>query len=211
MFDVLTYISILSGLIPFIYSIIRIKALNTELRALFLYLSLTLIAELFSYYLSKNHVKNYIVQNLYTLVECTIIVFIYYLKFESKKVRVSIISFYLSFLTLSIIYFYIKNGLNESDSVLSTCESCLLVSLAIFYFYNEIKELNIPRLYEYYFFWINSAFLIYFLGAFAFFLFNDYIEKLPLAIYYWVYSIQLLINICYNILLSVGIWKIKLK
>lgn len=158
----------MSGLIPFIYSLIRIKALNTELRALFLYLSLTLIAEILSYYLSKNHLKNYIVQNLYTLVECTIIVFIYYLKFESKKIRISIISFYLSFLTLSIIYFYFKNGLNESDSILSTCESCLLVSLAVFYFYNEIKELNIPRLHEYYFFLdqFSSSYLL--LGCLCF-------------------------------------------
>lgn len=211
MFDILTYISIVSGLVPFICSILRFKALNSELRALFIYLSFTLIAETASYFLSKNHIPNYFVQNIYTFIECSTIAFIYHQNLNNRNARLFIKLLYLVFFLLSLYRFFINDGLNQADSALSTYESCLVIFLALFYFYNEMKELNVPRLTEHYFFWINSAFLLYFLGAFAFFLFNDYIERLPLSIYYLVYGIQLIVNICYNVLLSLGIWKIIQK
>lgn len=60
-----------------------------------------------------------------------------------------------------------------------------------------------------YFAWINSAILIYFSMALFSFLFNKFSGQLEMNLYVWVYTPHLVTNVAYNILLAIGIWKIK--
>jgi hypothetical protein len=206
---IIYYVSALSVIVPLICCILRLKTLNAELRTLFLYIIVCALTEAISFILAKNNIHTYITHNLFTVLECTLITYIYLLKFEIKKARYIITIFYFVFLALSIIIFVLRSGYNRSDNIISTFESCFFITLSFTFFYKEIYELNIPRLSEYYFFWLNSAFLIYFSMAFFLFLFSGYLEKYDLSIYYPLYSLYLLTNVAYNILLSLGVWKIK--
>lgn len=97
------------------------------------------------------------------------------------------------------------------DSVLSTYEAAFLIALSGGYIIKVMREINISRLKEVHFTWINVGILIYFSMAILLFLFYSYIEKRGIKTYNNLYSLHWLTNIGYNVLLATGIWKTKAK
>lgn len=187
----------------------RFSTLNRELRVLFLYILISVLTEITSVILRTNKTSNTAIQNLYTVIECSLITYIYILTFDTKKVRFVIKVIYAIFVALAIVVFGLAGNVNEADNLVSTYESCFFIVLSWAYFYKVIKEKNIARLNQFYFAWINSAILIYFSMAFFSFLFNKFSGQLEMSLYQFVYAPHLVTNISYNILLGIGIWKIK--
>lgn len=187
----------------------RFSTLNRELRVLFLYILISVLVEFTSVVLRTNRISNIVIQNLYTLIECTLITYIYILRFDTKKVRLIIKSIYLIFALLALVVFVMAGNINKADNLVSTYESCFFIVLSWAYFYKVIQEKNIAKLNQFYFAWINSAILIYFSMAFFSFLFNKFSGQLEMSLYQLVYAPHLITNISYNILLGIGIWKIK--
>lgn len=210
-FDLLSYLSSLSSLIPLIASIVKNKTLNSSLRVLFLYLLVSFITELISTIFAKNGngIRNYIIQNIFTMLECGLIAGIYYQHFTSKQSKIMVTIALIFILTVALIRFGLLEEINKRDAVINTLESCFFIILAYLYFNKLMFELNITSLGDYYFFWLNSAFLIYFSGAFFLFLFNDFLITCDLQRFYLLYSLHLIINIAYNTLLAIGVCKIK--
>jgi hypothetical protein len=211
LYNAVTYVSIISVLVPLGSCIIRFKALNRELRALFFYIIISVMTDVISVILSKNYIQNIGVQNVFTILECTCISYIYLLRFETVKSKNIIKIFYISFLAMALFIFFFREGYQKSNSLISTLEACFIITLSTAYFYKLMKELAIYKLNDYYFFWINSAFLIYFSMSFFMFLFDSYLERFDLAIFYFIYSFQLITNIAFNIILATGVWKIRYK
>jgi len=152
---------------------------------------------------------NYFVRHIFTVLECSVISIIYFLHFRAKEVRNFIKGFYLTFFALCLIILLFNKGYNEPDNILSSYEACLFIILSLYFLYKEIKERSVPRLNEYYFFWLNSAILVYFGISFFVFLFSVLLEKSDLKIYNFFKAFSLMVNITYNILLTVSIWKIR--
>ena len=211
MFNVLVYISICSVAIPLSCCVIRFSALNKALRVLFLYILISVIAEVVSLILQQNRITNYVVQNLFTISECTLITYIFLNKFDSNKSKRLIKIFYSIFVLFAVIIFGFMDEINGPDNLVSTYESCFFIVLAWAYFYKVMTDKNISKLNQFYFSWINTAILIYFSMAFISFLFNKFIGQLEMSLYALAYTPHLITNIAYNILLATGIWKIKLK
>lgn len=143
--------------------------------------------------------------------ECTLITYIFLNKFESNKSKVLIKIFYFIFILIAFTIFGFMNGINGPDNLVGTYESCFFIVLAWAYFYKLMTEKTISKLNRFYFAWINTAILIYFSMAFISFLFNKFIGQLEMALYALVYAPHLITNIAYNILLGIGVWKIKPK
>lgn len=209
-FNGLTYVSIFSVIIPLICCGLKFKTLDPVLRVLFFYLIISLLSEGISYFISiNNNIPNYAVQHVYTVLECACIAWIYRLRFDSVRTKNMISVLFLLFLAIAIFRLIVAGHLNKQDSLLSTFESLFVIGLACGYFYKLMRELTISNLNEYYFFWINSGFLIYFCMLFFLFLFDSYLEKCDLSIYYFLYSLHLITNITYHVLQSIGIWKVR--
>lgn len=208
-FDFVTGISICSVTVPLICCIIRFSTLNRELRVLFIYILISVLVEFTSVVLRTNGISNIVIQNLYTVIECTLITYIYILRFDTKNVRLIIKSIYVIFALLALVIFGMVGNINKFDNLVSTYESCFFIVLSWAYFYKVIQEKNIAKLNQFYFAWINSAMLIYFSMAFFSFLFNKFSGQLEMSLYQLVYAPHLITNISYNILLGIGIWKIK--
>ncbi len=211
-YNLIFWVSITSVLIPLACCIIKLKTLNRTLRVLFIYIVISASTEIVSRQLSTINLNGYYaVQNIFTLLECALLTFIYYLEFRAGFSRTIIL---LAFLIYGIIacteLFFIKS-IFQPNNVISSVESCLLIGLSVSFFYKVHTELAIPKLREYYFFWLNTAVLIYFSTSIILFLFDGYLEKCPIKIFYLLYSLHLLTNITYNILLSTGIWSSKQK
>lgn len=206
-----TYFSLLSVVFPLALGLIKYKAFDVQLKALFFYLTIATIAEGINYFLLSRHHNNLVVNNVFTVIEFSLLTFIYYKIFEKKSIKKFILCFYI-LLSLLSVYSYVFNlKYNKPDYVISTLESVFFISLAYLFYYNLLVEPNIHNIYNYYFFWINSAFLFYFSAAFFLFLFNGFLVKMDLPHYYFLYSFHLVFNITANLMLTTGLWKVKSK
>lgn len=209
LFNIIRYGSALSVLVPFIFCVVRIKTLNRELRVLFLYIILSVVIEGFGFFAIMKSLPTYTIENSFTLLECFLISLMFYVNLDRKTYRQMILIFFILFSTLAIYLLLVKNGYDKVDNILNTFEAGFFIILTYSYFYSLLKELNISKLTQYYFIWINSAFLIYFNACFLMFLFKEQLEKLEINQFYLVYSLFLIVNLTRNIMLSIGIWKTK--
>lgn len=208
-YNSISYVSAASVLIPFFVCILNFKTLNASLRVLFLYVLISIGFEAIGLILSKNKIHNYLFQHLFTILECTLIVRIYLFQFETKLHKTLIYSIFSGFLLLSLILLFFKGGFNQGDNVISTFESCFIIVLSCAYLLKTLKEITLSKSNNFYFFWLNAGFLLYFSTAFFLFLFDAYLEKLDLPTFYLIYSLHLISNIVYNSLLAIGVWKMK--
>lgn len=211
LFDIINHSSSISVILPLACGILKFKTLNTELRVLFLYIILSALAEGLGFIFIKNNIQTYLVNNIFTVVECTLLTYIYLKRFELKSTRIIIRFFNAIFYILAFYVLALKGRYDLQDSVLSTYEAGFLIALASGYIIKVMREINISRLKEAHFTWINVGILIYFSMAILLFLFYSYIEKRGLKTYNNLYSLHWITNIGYNILLATGIWKIKAK
>jgi len=167
------------------------------------------LADLLGFLFMQNKVQTHIIYNSFTVIECSFLVMIYYLNFEEKRMRNFLKIFYVIFILLAIHILIIKGKFSWQENFLSSYEAIFLMFLSIAYFHKLLLELNIPKLNEYYFFWINTGILIYFSTGFILFLFKGYIEQRGIKTYNLLYSLHWLSYMVYNIILSLGIWKMK--
>lgn len=204
---VMMYASIASGFIPLVCSIARYRHLKSFLWVLFGYSVLSLITETVATILAHFHHPTYLVHHCFTVLECSTFVYLYLNKFDAPTSKKIILLLYLLFLLIAFIVLIVQSGFNRSDIVVSSLSAVFLVCLAAAYFYNAANDETHKRMTDDYFFWISTAVMLYFCMAFLFFLFTDYIEKRGIRTVY--YSLQWVVNIMYNVLLGVGIWKVK--
>lgn len=187
----------------------KYKTFDSVLKVLFLYLIICAFTEATSYLLAINKTHNYFVRHTFTFLEFTFITIIYYIHFTEKKIRNFIGISYFIFLILCLVILGLKRGYNQPDNLLSSYEAAIFIYLSLYFLYKEINEQVVPRLNEYYFFWLNSAILVYFGISLFLFLFGVLIEKSDLVVYNFFKAFSLMINITYNILLAISLWKIK--
>lgn len=206
-YNLLRNISIASVLIPIICCLLKFKALNLILRALFIFLIISFVFELAGLVIGSNQSETYLLQHIYTIIECSFIIFIYYQIFENRKTKLFIVLFYSLFLVLAFWWFVLREGYKREDSIVNTYEAIFVLVLGWSYLFKLMNELKVYDLKEHYFFWLNFAFVMYFSMAFIFFLFYAYLEQLPIPLFTFLWGLHLLINITSNILISRGIWK----
>jgi hypothetical protein len=125
--------------------------------------------------------------------------------------RLSIAICFGMFLLLSVIIFTVREGYVLYGYILNTFEATIFIAVSVLYFLKLVREVNVPALKDFYFAWINSAVLIYFSMAFFLFLFDLYIVNHSLQTFNNLYSLHWLVNIAYNILLALGVWKYNRK
>lgn len=97
LFDVLNHSSSISVILPLVCGILKFKTLNTELRVLFLYIILSALAEGLGFVFIKNNIQTYLVYNAFTVLECLLLTFIYFNRFELKNTRTIIVFLILFF------------------------------------------------------------------------------------------------------------------
>lgn len=203
-YHILIYLSTTSVLVPFYYSIRRYKAFNQPLKALFLYLVISLLTEVVSNAFSYYNVRTNLPFQLFTVFEYFSIIYIYY-----KELKLVKNYFILSLSVFFTIVAFIKFSPIQSNDIVASTEALIIVGLAVYYFYKVSGDVSIQHVTENYFFWINTGFLFYFGIAFFIFLFDNYIRHSDELTGIYLLTIHLFANIIYNILLTIGIWKAK--
>ena len=196
----LSYISAFSILIPIVFAVIRFRTFNLTLKVLFFFLCVSALTETIGYYLYSNRINNVSVFFIYTVVEGLFI-------FESKTLKRILRILFVLYILLAL-FIHLQH---ISYEMLSGVESVIILTLCVYYFYTVIAELSIPVLTDYYFFWVNSALLFYFGTNLFLSFFENYIRNLGDQPQASLWSIHLISGIIFNLLLALGIWKVRTK
>lgn len=205
----LSYASFISVFIPLILCLINYKAFNKQLKALFIYILACLVTEIFGLISLKYTDISYPVSYLFSIVETSLISYLFYQEWDNKFLKKNTIYFFSFFLLMSVGTLIITKSIASAESIALPIEFTLIIILSIVHFHKVFTDLTIPKLTNYHFFWFSSAFLLYFGTNFFLTIFYTHIKTRNIEVMYLVGCIPLIMSITYNILLGIGIWKIK--
>lgn len=203
------HISAASVLIPFLLLIFKYKAFNKTLKALFIYVCSSIISELLGLLSLEFPQLGIPISYSFALLEFSIIAYLFFYEFEKTSIKKYIQYLIIIFFTISFGIWCISQKLELAEEVTSPLEFALIIILSITYFYKIFIELSIPHLTNHPFFWFNSAFLLYFGTNFLIFLFHNYVQVSSKNVISLMGCLHLLMCIIYNIMLSIGICKVK--
>ena len=84
-------------------------------------------------------------------------------------------------------YSLLSIGINNAYyDFCSNFENISMFLLALVYFYEQVISINTPFIYKEPYFWIVSAYFIYFAGVFFLFLYIPYLTNVEVGHYYWL-------------------------
>jgi hypothetical protein len=208
--NLVVYSSVTSTLVPlFSYCVNRKKTFNVQLRVLFFYLLTSFVTDLAClFHLYKDN-NNHIL-NAFTLIEFLSIILIYYFQWDTPKLLSLFVTLGVAFGSYFFVSLFWSIQLDNFYVHINTFEAITVIFLSIFYFFTLVQNLNIPKLTQFYFFWFNAAFLIYFSVVLSVFLFMNYIldpnASQPVKNLWLLHNI---FHVVYNCILAVGILKWK--
>lgn len=208
-FLILLIASVSSALIPIWYSFVNYKAFNKPLKALFIYLIFSIVSEVALIGLNTFQYPVFQLQFSYAVFEFFLIAYLYWLEFQKKSYRILIGCLCSIYVIGMFIAFFQHKNIDVIQDIIDIIEAIAILLLSITFFFKTIIDLEIPKLTNYPFFWLNSAFLLYFGANFFIILFNNTMKEFDQTLVYFLMSIHHIINITYNVLIAIAICKIK--
>jgi hypothetical protein len=174
------------------------------LMVLLLYSAYSFLTDLSIILLAKNNLltSNYYstILSLFTIVEFVSFSLLFLLIFKKSIIKKIIISAIVVFIPICLFnYFLQKNRNTNIDTIPITFQAIFFMSLAIYYFLDQIKNPTIYFIYYESEFWIITSILIYLSGTFFIYLFSSNLTQNDLDRYWFI---NYLFNILKNILIA---------
>jgi len=203
----LAYLSEFCSLLPLTAAIIYYRTLNRTLRVLFIYFILSFISEAIGLYTAHNKLDNSFYFTLYSYAE-SVLVLLAFQTFSQNRIIKRFIPICIGILLFCCPLFF---WLSLSHEYPLTLFSIVILSLCVNYYFNVISELNIPRISAHPYFWLVTALLLYFGTSIFLTLYENYVRNLGQHMHSVVWAYHNVLNIAYNILLSISVWKARTK
>lgn len=137
--------------------------------------------------------------NIFTDVEFTLFATFFYLTLQKKLVKKIILVISPIFLFFSIFYNFL--AATTFDSIPVTIEAILIICLCIYYFYEELNQMNDEFIYAKPEFWAVAGIMLYLAGTFFLFVQAGQLSR-NTQITFWV--INLGCNVLKNIMFAVA-------
>jgi hypothetical protein len=204
-------LSILSPLVPIIIFTTKPRALNFQLRVLFILSLCSLTFDLLSYLIYYFGYSSILIFNLYTIIKLILSSLMIIKSSESYsnypfKFNLSLL-FLISLTCLIANYF--QNGIYHSNLLTNVLTGLFIIYLSIVWFYFLLLEMKEKSLNEYYLFWIISGFLISNSLSFFVNISEEYIRTNQDNSAYLLWIINLVSNIIFNIFITIGLIKFR--
>lgn len=179
------------------------------MKALFIYLIICFITDTTALFMVFVKIKTDFLENIFIVLEAAILSYIYYHMSNTQKIKKIIITIFIIFIILVFIFFVLKDGYYRRDYIVNTFECCIMILFSCYFFYKLLRERRIEKLENYYFYWINAGFLLYFYTTFFLSLFDNFILHCDITIGQILWGFHIIAYITNNIFNAIGIWKIK--
>jgi hypothetical protein len=141
----------------------------------------------------------------YTLAEGFFLLPLYYFKAENKAFKFSVSFGFACFVTVTVF----KLLLNWSNEILNTVIALQVLCFSAVVLYRMQRSPDKKNQLRSSFFWINLGFFVYYGGSLFFLMFENSVRYAPDFLRNSITALHMIINISYNVLLSIGLCKIS--
>jgi hypothetical protein len=160
-------------LVPVLLYLIFHKKINDKaVRVIFYLLVIGFLFDSYQIYSSSQGSTTYLSSNLFTLIETLFLYFFFKIIIDSRLGNKIIYVLAVAFSAVWI-YLFIKAGTTSYIETLSAIETLTLISLSIYYFWEQLRKPDTVFLYTVPRFWLVTAYLTYTTGTFFLFLYLD--------------------------------------
>ena len=209
--SILLYLSCFAWLPPLIViAAVKRKCQVNYFVELKLLIIIAAICDISSLVLAGEGMNNMPIVHLFTFAEFVLIALIYRKNFKKKSKD------YLgAFLLIVAVYLLVNpiypSNLFEFNSWARMIESLVLIILSMLWFIKIFQEMKIVKLSEHPMFYINSVVLLYIEGNFFIFTYYNLVVNQNQELMSNIWNIHSVLNIVFNILLAIAIWKMRVK
>ena len=135
----------------------------------------------------------------YTLLEYSTFISFFYINIKSKLAKLVIIFISVLFTVfLFLLDFLIR--FKKLDSISIGAETLILLIVAIYFFYEQFRDLTTLYIYNHYCFWLAIGVLIYLCGSFFLFIYGDKItENEKEKFWFFTYIVEIIKNILFAV------------
>ena len=130
--------------------------------------------EILSYYLFKVlGLRPFFIYDIFTVVEFSLFSWFFYLIVHNILIKKAIFPLIAIFCTFSLsLYIFLPENTSFSSKLVGV-ESVLIITMCIYYFFDQLKQSNTLLIYSSINFWVIISFLIYISGTFFLFIYAD--------------------------------------
>ena len=136
---------------------------------------------------------------VYTLLEYSTFISLFYINIKSKIAKLIVILISVLFTAfLFLLDFLIR--FKKLDSISIGAETLILLIVAIYFFYEQFRDLSTLYIYNHYCFWLAIGVLIYLCGSFFLFIYGDKItENEKEKFWFFTYIVEIIKNISFAV------------
>ncbi len=187
--------------------VLKSKSLVGSTLLLLIFLAIGLIVDITNILLIENGIGTNVPVILYPILIAPVLSGIYSRELQIPFIKPVLLILTGGFLVVAIVDFIRTFDLIMINNFYIYVEITILI-LSIVYFFVEFVRMKIPDLTKHFFFWINSALMIYFGSSFFLFLFESIIRSDD-YLFNYTWPIQLISTIIMNLVIIVGTWKTR--
>lgn len=200
---VLAYISSLSAVLPFVYSLFKWKMLNTETRRIAFILLASVITDAASLALMKYTANNWWLGNSFLLFQLIILYLILSKNLEHKIFKI----LFLVFCAFALLNFSWLQSPFIFNSYSIYVGSVLIILVALYHLHTILRDLPVENIHRLSSLWIAFAALLYYGGNLFLFLFNNYLLEEQVLNHRNFWILHNILNISKNILFTIALWQ----
>lgn len=205
----LIYSSGIASIIPVAFGLYYIKRLSKYLLPILLLCFAGVITEISVYVCIARKTDPWIINALYTVTEFVLLVFFYRTFFKPKFRNTNLILLTVPMFLIVGAYFFTTEDRNTFLDRTVSVESLFISLFALTAFILILKKSLVKNILAEPFFYVNAAALFYFLGNLAFFALAGKMKAMEPSTYTSLWIIHSLLNITFNLFISIGFWKTK--
>jgi hypothetical protein len=140
---------------------------------------------------------------VYTLLEYGTFISFFYINIKSRSARLAIIIIS-AFFTFFLFWLDFLIRFKKLDSISIGAETLILLIVAIYFFYEQFRDLSTLYIYHHYCFWLAIGVLIYLCGSFFLFIYGDKItENEKEKFWFFTYIVEIIKNILFAVAMIV--------
>ncbi len=200
---IFAYVSTSSVLLPLGLSIFQFNKLKGSALYLFYLLIGSFLADVASYFLSRNAVNTYWIANGYLLFQFIFLAVIYYAEFNNSKLIKGIIFLFVVFFFCNLLA---VQGLFVFNTYSNSIAGLILIAISLYYFYFLLHHLPQEDIYKIPLFWISFSVLFYYGGTLILFLTNNFFVSKFVQSLRLVWILHNFCNIVKNLLFTIALW-----
>ena len=193
--------------LPAVVALIRIRYLNNSLLFVALFVVLAGLGEIVAEYTTSRHIPNLYILHGYTILEFNVIALFYARFFRGFYPRWLVPGLMVAFTVLALLNSAFLQPITSYNTYARSLEGILIIALALLCYYKILTELPTKRLEKSPIFWVNTGFILYFVGSlFLFVLSNALLKEPNKSMWFMSWGLHSLLMVLMHIFISIGLW-----